>query len=281
MPCVTLDHIYCLLKCTIPVQMIENLLISQSLHRYRSPGYPHILKFLYFLYEAGIHHLIHAAVDTLIHCRPFIGDHKKQCFISFFLFPLLCIMCRNRLSGFMIVFQRPDHTLYVILMDTLAGRRIHRFQHLKERSSPLLFRQFFQWMPVCIIGILGCKINIIQNRLDIKTGSAADDGNMSAFIDTLHCIFCHFLENGHIELFDRIQHIDQMMRYPFRFFRSDLCRADVHPAIYHRISRDHLPADLFGYFYGCGRFSGRRRPCYNDEWLFFAGFVHIMLQIIF
>ena len=70
---------------------------------------------------------------------------------------------------------------------------------------------------------------------------------MSSLIDPIQRFFCHLLEFHHMELFLRLQHIDQMVRDPLHLFWPNLRRSDIHmPVDLHGICGNDFSANRFG-----------------------------------
>ena len=119
-------------------------------------------------------------------------------------------------------------------------------------------------IPQCCIFVLLCKINIIQQCLDIKTGSAGNDRDLFFFINLLQGFFCHFLKPYHMELILRSQHINQIMRYPLHFLRCYFGRTNIHASVHlHGICRNYCPVDFFCQRNRQLRLSYRRRTGQN------------------
>src|SRR5699024_8048527 len=65
------------------------------------------------------------------------------------------------------------------------------------------------------------------------------------------------------------QRIDQIVGHFLHLFLPDLCRADIHMAVYlHGIRGDDLRANGFCQAYGRGGLSHSGRACKYDQWSF-------------
>ena len=111
--------------------------------------------------------------------------------------------------------------------------------------------ELLQFLPDPAVVFIFRKINIISQRLNVKSGASRYNRHMAAAVNTGHGFLRHSLEPGHIELFPGFQHVDQMMRYPIHLFRHDFCRPDVHMAIHlHGIGADDFSVQRPGKFNG-------------------------------
>ena len=128
-------------------------------------------------------------------------------------------------------FHGPDHPFDIIGMDLLQRSGIHPAKLLHQGLSTFFgFCQLLQLVPKGIFRFFG-KIDIIQQRLDIKSGAPNDDGHMSPVQDLLYLLSCQPLELHHIKGFLRIQDVDEVMGDTLHFLRADLRRTDIHPAV--------------------------------------------------
>ena len=131
-------------------------------------------------------------------------------------------------------------------MNLLCRIGIHLPEHLVQ---PLFPRRFssnrLKLPPQAHIPIILCKINIIDDALDIKPCSPGQNRDMPPGPDSVHRHFRQPLEKRGIERLIRIQNIDQMVRNTPHFVRTDFRGADIHPPVdLHGICRYDLPADL-------------------------------------
>ena len=69
---------------------------------------------------------------------------------------------------------------------------------------PVFFCKCRKFCTVCRIGFLFGKVYVVQQGLDVKSGSAGDNRNLSGGIDLLQGLFCHLLKTDNIKLFGRL-----------------------------------------------------------------------------
>ena len=85
------------------------------------------------------------------------------------------------------------------------------------------------------------KINVIQNRLNIKTCSTYYNRRFPFFINFINVFLCKLLEYINIKFIIRLKFIYKIMLYSLHFLRTDLRRTDIHFFIYlHGICRNNL-----------------------------------------
>ena len=215
---ISFDNFFCLFQRTFPVQISKNLFVSQPLHGHHPSCIATFLKRRNFFYKSLLKHSIHSFVDSLIKIGPVIIQHKIGRIIGRFFFPFFGIVFGNLFTGLMIEFQGTDHTFYIVGMNFKRRLFIHLPQHLMQLFCTFFLCQFFQLFPVGMILLIVFKRNVIQQSLDIKPGSTYNNRDMSSLIDPIQRFFCHLLEFHHMELFLRLQHIDQMVRDPLHLF---------------------------------------------------------------
>ena len=172
-------------------------------------------------------------------------------------------------SCLMIKFKRTYCPFYIICMNLQCRLRIYFRQHCMQVFCPFFLCENLQFFPIIIWRIIFRKINIIKNRLDIKTGSSYNQRNFSLFINLFHFLKSHLLKTNNIKFLFRLENINQVMRNPAHFTARNLCRTDIHMFIYlHRICRNNFCPYSFCKPYRCFCFSDRCRSGQNNQWFF-------------
>ena len=72
------------------------------------------------------------------------------------------------------------------------------------------------------------EIHLIQKRIQIQTGAAADDRQFSPLQDVINRVFGHLLIHRNGERLARVDHPDHMMRDTVHLFRRRFGAADIH-----------------------------------------------------
>ena len=167
------------------------------------------------------------------------------------------------------VFNGPDDTFYIVGMDLGSCLRVHLTEHgMKELGSPLSLplSQGFQFPADRAAVLIFFKINVVQQGLYIKPGSAGNDRNAAVAVNLPQGLLCHLLEGDHIKGVPGIQHVNEIMGNPVHFPGSHLGRADIHMPVYlHGIRADDLPANGLCQPDGKGGLSHCRGSCEDNE----------------
>ena len=168
-----------------------------------------------------------------------------------------------------IIFNGTDHAFAVVFMDRRGRFRIDRRQLFMHIGIALLRRFFLKLSSECRVRFFCRKRYIIQNSLNIKSGSADQNRNMSPLINALHRFLRHLRKPEYIKFFIRRKDVDQMMSDTVHFPRQDLGRANIHLLIHlHGIRRNDLSADRLRQFDGKLCFPYCRRPGQYQHFLF-------------
>ena len=113
-------------------------------------------------------------------------------------------MGRNLLARLLIIFQRADHTFYIVCVDRLRRFWIDRPQTLMQDFCPLFGCQAFHLLPKLRIFVDLGEINIIEQCLNIKAGSTRHDRNFSAAVNIFRRRAGKRLKPHDIEILSRL-----------------------------------------------------------------------------
>ena len=141
-------------------------------------------------------------------------------------------MCRNRCPGLLIKFQRTDHAFDVVCMDVFCRLRIDSPKHTVQRLHSLLSCQSFIFFTQGTIRIFRCKIYIIEQGLNIKSGTTHNKRQFVLLPHPFHRCLCIVLELYNMEFLIRLIHIDQCMIDTLHLLGHDLGRSDIHVLIH-------------------------------------------------
>ena len=72
MPRIPLNPVNSFIKGDLFIQIIQNLLIAQSLHGNHAAVIPHFLEVLHFINQSVLHHFVHAPFNSFIQPLPVI-----------------------------------------------------------------------------------------------------------------------------------------------------------------------------------------------------------------
>ena len=172
------------------------------------------------------------------------------------------IVTGNGFPCIMIIFQCPDHTLYIITMNLFCGIRVNFLQHPVQIFIAFFLRQLFQKRSVNMAVIRRRKVDVIKNRLYIKSCPSYDDRNFSSALNVFYGLYRHIFKYVNIKFFCRFQHINQVMRYSCHFFFCNFCRTDIHSSVYlNRVGADNFPINPLCQRNGEAGFSNGCRSC--------------------
>ena len=152
-------------------------------------------------------------------------------------------------------------------MDTFCGSRIDCSQTVMHGLSALLFEFTPQHIPQIRVGAANSRKMVgLDQRVDIQTGTAADDGQMAAGKNRVNAGDGFTAKIRHAEALIRFADIDQPMRDTLRFLSSHLGRTNIHaPVDLHGVTGYHFAIECLsnsdrqlGFTAGCG-------PKYDDE----------------
>ena len=227
----------------------------------------HLSECLYLPHQSLFHHLVYTTVNVPIDPLSVIIQDKVSKPIRGNILPLFFVVVGNALPCLFIKLDGADHPFHIVSMNALAGGRIHRPEPLIERLRPISARQFLERMAKCSVLIIFRKIDVIEQRLNIKAGAAHQNGNPPPSVNLRKSLLRQFLKYYHVKGLCGFQHIDQMMGHPLHLFRSDLRGSYIHMAVHlHGVGGDDLPA--YGLCQGNGQsgFPHSRRACQNHQW---------------
>ena len=171
-------------------------------------------------------------------------------------------MRRNGLSALLNELQRPDDALNIVGMDSSGGGGVPLLEHLVHHFRSLRVRDRREPLPQRRVLFHLGKIDVIEKRLDVKAGSAAQDGQFSGFCHSVNSLAGLLLKADHIPGLPGVHAVDQVMRYALHLFRRDLGAADVHaPIDLHGVGGDHFAVHAAGKFDSRRAFAGGSGTC--------------------
>ena len=94
---------------------------------------------------------------------------------------------------------------------------VHGRQHFVKIFRPFFLRSLLKRPAAGVILRIFRKVNIIQDRLDVKASASCNNGDFPPAADIGNGLLRHFLEGNHIKLVLRFQDIDQMMGNALHF----------------------------------------------------------------
>ena len=182
----------------------------------------------------------------------------------------------------LIKFQCTDHAFCVMKMDLFSRYGIHLFKQSMKIFLSFFSKELFIFLTDSVI-LFFLKPDVIDQGLDIKSGSSDHNRNMSVCINLCHGLLRHLLKYINIKFFLRIQAVNQVVWNAAHFFLPDLRRADIHITVHlHGICRDNLALYLFGKSNGKCGLSDCRRPCQNKQgWFLLHSFTYVTILLNF
>ena len=154
-------------------------------------------------------------------------------------------------------------------MDLSGCLRVRLAEHgVKDLGRPLSLplSQGFQFPADRAAVLIFLKINIVQQGLYIKTGSAGNDRDAAAAVNLPQGLLRHLLEGDHVKGLLWLQHVNEIMGNAIHFPGSHLGRADIHVSVYlHGIRADDFPANGLCQPDGKGGLSHCRGSCEDNE----------------
>ena len=179
------------------------------------------------------------------------------------MFTLFFIMVWNLLSCLMIIFKSPYYSFNIIIMYCLGWFFINLFKHIIKILDTFIFINLFQSLSIFMIIFCFVKINVIQNRLNIKTCSTYYNRRFPFFINFINVFLCKLLEYINIKFIIRLKFIYKIMLYALHFFFFYFGRTYIHIFIYlNGICTYNFAVYGLGKFNWYFCFSNSGRSCY-------------------
>ena len=243
---------------------------------------PHFLKVLHLINQSVLHHFIHAQFDFLIKLFPFIVKYKIPELIWRLPVLLRFVVLGNRIMILLIKFQSTDYSFIIMKVNLLCRNRIHLFKQIMKIFFSLFSKKLFIFLTDPVI-LFFLKQDVIDQRLDIKSGSTNHNWNMPVCINLCHSLLCHLLKYINIKFFLRIQAVNQVMWNAAHLFLPDLRRTDVHITVHlHRICRNNLALYLSGKGNGKRGLPDCCRSCQNKQgWFLLHSFTYVTILLNF
>ena len=166
--------------------------------------------------------------------------------------------------------QSTYHTYQIIRMKLSGSFRITFFKPFKKLIITKLGCFLFQLLSDIQIGFYIRKLNIVNQRGDIKSRSADYYRQTTTFMNLIYFFISQFHIICYAERSVTLQKVNKMMRNTAHFLLCRLRSRNIHTLIYlHRICRNHFSVKRLGNFNAQFSFSRSGRTCNNSNFYFF------------